>query len=343
MVKVEESEVLVMDCHHIPKIELHCHLDGSVRPKTIIDLAKKDGIELPSYDLEEIEKLSIAPMECSSLDEYLKRFDLPLAVMQSGENIEKIVFELMEDALFENVKYMEIRFAPVLHTKNGMSQEEVIQSAINGIKRAEMFFNIEATLILCCMKHLSEEDAIETIEAGKEFIGKGVSAVDLAGGEEEGFADKFVNAMKLAKEYGYHITVHAGEAASAQNVIDSIEKLGAERIGHGVRIENNEEAYNLVKEKGVMLEICPTSNVQTKAVDSMKNHPIRRFLDDGIKISVNTDNRTVSNTSMSDEFEVCRDVFGFGEEEFRKVYADSVNALFVDDKKKEKLLRVLNQ
>ena len=123
-----------MDCHHIPKIELHCHLDGSVRPKTIIDLAKKDGIELPSYDLEEIEKLSIAPMECSSLDEYLKRFDLPLAVMQSGENIEKIVFELMEDALFENVKYMEIRFAPVLHTKNGMSQKEVIQSAINGIR-----------------------------------------------------------------------------------------------------------------------------------------------------------------------------------------------------------------
>ena len=104
MVKVEESEVLVMDCHHIPKIELHCHLDGSVRPKTIIDLAKKDGIELPSYDLEEIEKLSIAPMECSSLDEYLNRFDLPLAVMQSGENIGKIVFELMEDALFENEK-----------------------------------------------------------------------------------------------------------------------------------------------------------------------------------------------------------------------------------------------
>ncbi len=299
----------------------------------------------------------------------------------------------MEDALFENVKYMEIRFAPVLHTKNGMSQKEVIQSAIKGIKRAEMFFNIEATLILCCMKHLSEEDAIETIEAGKEFIGKGVSAIDLAGGEEEGFADKFVNAMKLAKEYGYHITVHAGEAASAQNVIDSIEKLGAERIGHGVRIENNDEAYamklakeygyhitvhageaasaqnvidsieklgaerighgvriennevayKLVKEKGIMLELCPTSNVQTKAVDSMKNHPIRRFLDDGIKISVNTDNRTVSNTSMSDEFEACRDVFGFGEEEFRKVYADSVNALFVDDKKKEKLLRVLNQ
>ncbi len=103
--------------------------------------------------------------------------------------------------------------------------------------------------------------------------------------------------MKLAKEYGYHITVHAGETASAQNVIDSIEKLGAERIGHGVRIENNEVAYKLVKEKGIMLELCPTSNVQTKAVDSMKNHPIRRFLDDGIKVSVNTDNRTVSNTS----------------------------------------------
>ncbi len=332
-----------MDCHHMPKIELHCHLDGSVRPETIIKLAKKDNINLPSYDVDEIKKLSIAPKECNSLNEYLERFDLPLDVMQSKENIEMITFELMEDALFENVKYMEIRFAPVLHTKNGMSQEEVIQSAINGIKKAEKYFNIEASLILCCMKHLSEEEAIKTIEAGKKFIGEGVCAVDLAGGEEEGFYYKFENAMKLAKEYGYHITIHAGEAASAQNVIDSIEKLGAERIGHGVRIDGCKKAYELVKEKGIMLEICPTSNVQTKAVKNISNNPIRKFFNDDIKVSINTDNRTVSNTSMSDEFEICSKEFNFNEDDYKKIYKDSVNALFVDDEKKKKLLEVLNK
>lgn len=332
-----------MDCHHMPKIELHCHLDGSVRPETIVKIAKKDKIELPSYDIDEIKKLSIAPKECKSLDEYLEKFDLPLKVMQSQENIELITFELMEDALFENVKYMEIRFAPVLHTKGGLSQREVIQSAINGIKKAEKYFNIEASLILCCMKHLSEEEAIKTIEAGKEFIGNGVSAIDLAGGEEEGFASKFEKSMKLAKEYGYHITIHAGEAASAQNVIDAIEKLGAERIGHGVRIIGCEEAYNLVKEKNIMLEICPTSNVQTKAVESISDNPIRKFFDDNLKISINTDNRTVSNTSMSDEFEICSREFKFDEDDYKKIYSDSVKALFIDNNKKEKLLEVLNK
>ena len=332
-----------MDYNHVPKIELHCHLDGSVRPETIIKLAEKDNIKLPSYDIEEIKNMSIAPMDCTSLDEYLKRFDLPLSVMQSSENIKTITFELMEDALFENVKYMEIRFAPVLHTQNGITQRDAIKAVVDGIKKAEMYFNIEANVILCCMKHLGGEEAKKTIEAGKEFIGKGVCAVDLAGGEYDGFSDEYKEAFDLADEYGYNITVHAGEAAGRNNVFDSIEKLHATRIGHGVRIADDENVKAILKEKGITLEICPTSNVQTKAVKSYEEHPIKKLMDEGIKITINTDNRTVSDTTMGNEYNLCAEKYGFGMDEFRKIYIDSVNSSFADDKTKERLMRVADQ
>jgi adenosine deaminase len=325
----------------LPKIELHCHLDGSLRAETIIDIAKKEGISLPTMDREEIQQELIAPLDCESLDEYLKRFALPNVVMQSQENLKRITFELFEDAAKENVKYMEIRFAPLLHTAQGLTVEEIIQSVIDGMREAEQQFDIHGNIILSCMRTMSAESAFEVVEKGKPFLGKGVVAIDLCASEEEGFCGNFVEPIALAREYGYRVTIHAGETGVGKNVLEAVEMLGAERIGHGVFIKDCAEAYDVVKEKQVVLEMCPTSNVQTKAVNQYSEHPIHNFHKAGIKVTVNTDNRTVSDTTMAKECTIVFDEFNMNEEDYKKIYLDSVDACFADEDTKVELRKYI--
>ena len=330
-----------MDILNLPKIELHCHLDGSVRPETMIDIARKENIKIPSFDIEDIKKRVIIPIECESLNEYLKAFTIPNLVMQSKESLRRIAFELYEDAAKENVKYMEIRFAPILHTMEGLKIDEVIESVLDGINDAEKQYNIKGILILGCMRFMSIEKAYEVIEAGKKFIGKGVVAIDLCAAEEEGFCRKFVEPMKLARKYGYRITIHAGETGIGKNVLEAVELLGAERIGHGVFIRNCKEAYDIVKEKNVTLEMCPTSNVQTKAVKDFNDHPMYDFFKDGINVTVNTDNRIVSNTDMTNEIHIAFSKFNITYEDYIEIYKKSVEASFADIKIKNELYSMI--
>ncbi|OQY41341.1 MAG: adenosine deaminase [Fusobacteriia bacterium 4572_74] len=325
-----------MNYKKMPKIDLHCHLDGSLRAETVFDIIKKNRLEL-TENLEDIKKWLTAPMNCSSLDEYLRSFDLPIAVMQTKENLERVSFELMEDAAMENIKYIEIRFAPQQHTKEGLTTKEIIQSVLSGMERAEKIYDIKGNYILSCMRHLSAKSAMKIVEEGRTFIGQGVVAVDLCGGEVIGFCHKFIEPMKKAKEYGYRITIHAGETGIGENVTDAIKLLGAERIGHGVFITNNREAYNLVKERKIPLEICPTSNIQTKAVKNYKEHPIYDFYNDEIMITLNTDNRTVSDTTMTEECIQIEKTFDLKKREYINIYLNSVEAAFISEGEKEKL------
>ena len=325
----------------LPKIELHCHLDGSLRPETIIDIAKKEGIQLSSYNISDIEREISAPLDCKSLDEYLRTFEIPNLVMQTKESLKRVTFELFEDTAEENVKYMEVRFAPLLHIQKGLTIGEIVQSVIDGVKEAEEKYDIKGNIILCCMRNMSAEEAFKVVEAGKEFLGQGVVGIDLCAAEEAGFCKKFVEPIKLAKEYGYRVTIHAGETGIGENVLDAIELLGAERIGHGVFIKDCEKAYDVVKEKAVTLEMCPTSNVQTKAVTSFKEHPIYAFHQDGIKVTLNTDNRTVSNTNMIKECSVIIEEFNITYADYKQIYLNSVEASFADNDTKEKLKKYL--
>lgn len=330
-----------MNLLDLPKIELHCHLDGSVRPETIIELAKKDEIEIPSFHINTIKSAVTAPLDCNSLDEYLKRFHLPNLVMQSRENLRRITMELLEDCAEENVKYIEIRFAPVLHTKCGLSIEEIIESVLQGIKDGEEKYDIKSNLILCCMRTMSVEKAFQVVEEGKKFLGKGVVAIDLCGPENENFCERFIEPIALARKYGYRITIHAGETGIGKNVFEAVELLGAERIGHGVYIKDCIEAYSLVKEKKITLEMCPTSNIQTKAVDIFSNHPIYDFYKDELKVTINTDNRTVSNTNMTNECDVVYKEFNISYEEYKDIYYNSIEAAFADLETKEKLKKYI--
>lgn len=329
-----------MNYNEMPKIDLHCHLDGSLRAETVLDIIKKNKLEL-TQNLEDIKEWLTAPLSCTSLDEYLKCFDLPIAIMQNKEDLERVSFELMEDAALENIKYIEIRFAPQQHTKKGLTTKEIIESVLCGMRKAEKKYDIKGNYILSCMRHLSAESAMKIVEEGRTFIGKGVVAVDLCGGEVAGFCHKFIEPMKKAKEYGYRITIHAGETGIGQNVVDAIELLGAERIGHGVFITNNKKAYNLVKERRIPLEMCPTSNVQTKAVKNYGEHPIYDFYNDEIVVTLNTDNRTVSETTMTEEYVQIEKNFKLKKNKYTDIYLNSVEAAFISEDRKQRLREYL--
>ena len=329
-----------MDINNLPKIELHCHLDGSLRVETVIELAKKENIQLESYDYDYVKNLLTVEEDCDSLDEYLKRFDLPNEVLQTKENLRRASYELLEDAVKDNVKYIEVRFAPIFHTKKGLALEEIIESVIDGIRDAENKYDIKGNVIISCIRGLDLEHVYESINASEKYLGKGVVAIDLAASEREDFAYEYIEAMKIAKEKGFRITIHAGETGFGKNVRDAINLLGAERRGHGVYIFNDVEAYKLVKENGITLEMCPKSNLDTKAVNSYEEHPIYKYHKDNIKVNLSTDNRTVSNINLNQETNKLVETFKVDIDEYKKIYINSVNAAFCDDETKAMLLAI---
>tara|TARA_Y100001956_G_scaffold81078_1_gene97702 strand:- start:1584 stop:2576 length:993 start_codon:yes stop_codon:yes gene_type:complete len=328
-----------MNYFDLPKIDLHCHLDGSLRPQTVIDLAAEQKIELPSQDPEVIKEMMVAPETCPNLQEYLDRFALPIQVMQTRESLERISFELFEDAAKENVKYLEVRFGPQLHTQQGLTYSDIIDSVVKGMKRAEAQYDIKGNYILSLVKLLPIDSVNDIIDAGVPFVGNGVVAFDLAGAELDNFAHDYVEYTQYAREKGYRITIHAGEQGCGQNVYDAIELLGAERIGHGVAIKDHAEAYQRVKEDVVGLEACPSSNVQTKAIPELKAHPLNDFYKDGLAVTINTDNRTVSNTTMTDEVRKVMDQFELSAEDYKHIYAASVEQAFASDEVKKHLMQ----
>ncbi|WP_019615632.1 adenosine deaminase [Psychromonas ossibalaenae] len=328
-----------MNYFNLPKIDLHCHLDGSVRPQTIIDLAREQNLTLPADNIEEIRNLMIAPETCLNLDEYLKRFELPLSVMQTAEGIERISFELFEDAAKENVKYLEVRFGPLLHLEQGLTLDQIIGSAVKGMKKAEQMYDIKGNYILSLLRHMPKETIKGVVDAGEKYLNNGVAAFDLAGGEADGFCHEFIPYAQYAADKGYRITIHAGEQGSGQNVHDAVSLLGAERVGHGIHITGHADAYELVKSKEVALETCPSSNVQTKAVENLSSHPLKAFYKDGLLVTINTDNRTVSNTTMTDEVRKVMDEFALNREDYFNIYKISVAHAFASESVKQHLLQ----
>ncbi|WDE02261.1 adenosine deaminase [Thalassomonas actiniarum] len=327
-----------MNYFNVPKIDLHCHLDGSVRPQTIIELARLQGLSLPSEDIDEIKTLMVAPETCPNLDEYLSRFELPLSVMQTQEAIERISFEVFEDAAKENVKYLEVRFGPQLHQQQGLTFGQIIDSAVKGMRKAEKRYDIHGNYILSILRTFAKDKINDIIDAGAKHLNDGVVAFDLAGSELPGFCHEFIPYAQYAIEKGYRVTIHAGEQGSGQNVHDAVSLLGAERIGHGIHIKGHEQAYDLVKNQAIALETCPSSNVQTKAVDALSDHPVKAFHKDGVLISINTDNRTVSNTTMTDEVRKVVEEFNLTPEEYFDIYKVSVEHSFASEAVKQHLL-----
>ena len=311
-------------------IELHLHLDGSLRPETVWELAKEQNIKLPANTVDEVRDQMQVPEDCRTLEEYLTRFDLPLLVLQTREALERAAFELTEDLAKEGVTYAEIRFAPQLSIKGGMTQEQAVEAAIEGVKRGmQQYPSIRVGLILCCMRgEDNEEWNLQTVEAAKKYLGDVVCAVDIAGAESLYPTERFAPVFEKVREYGLPSTIHAGEAAGPESMKTAL-AFGAKRIGHGVAAVEDPELVRRLIEEQITLEVCVTSNYQTKVVPSIEAHPIRRLFNAGVRVTVNSDNRTVSNTNIRKELDILRNVFGFKEQEIEKMEEYAWEARFL--------------
>lgn len=280
----------------MPKVELHCHLDGSISPYTIELLAKKEKRKLMENWRE---KISVNA-DCTSLTEYLKCFNLPLSFLKTGESFFTAVKNLLCEAAKEQVMYMEIRFAPMLSVTKNLSGEEIIEAAVEGLKSAKKEFNIGGNLILCCMRNHGERENEEVIRLAKKYYGRGVCAVDLAGDESAYATDRFKKIFEDAKYSGIPYTIHAGECGRAEEVSMAL-AMGAKRIGHGIAMKGRKNLQEICQKGNIGIELCPTSNLQTKAVEYFEEYPIQEFVNAGLLVSINTDNRTVSNTTLTKE------------------------------------------
>lgn len=310
--------------------ELHLHLDGSLRPETVWELAKEQGIRLPAESAEEVKYKMEVPEDCRTLEEYLERFDLPLLVLQRADAIERVTYELVEDLAKEGVDYAEIRFAPQLSVNGGLTQDEVVEAAIRGAERGmKTYPEIRVGLILCCMRGADNEALnMQTVETAKKYLGPVVCAVDIAGAEGLFPTENFAPVFAKVREYGIPMTIHAGEAAGPDSMKTAL-SFGTKRIGHGVAALNDPELIRRLIDENVTLEVCVTSNYHTKVVPAIEMHPIHKLLDEGVHVTVNSDNRTCSRTTLQKEKEVLKEQLGFSDEEIEKMQEYAWEARFL--------------
>ncbi|MGC4067631.1 MAG: adenosine deaminase [Polyangiaceae bacterium] len=305
--------------HALPKTDLHVHLDGSLRLSTILEIASKEGIELPAADESGLRAAIGCGNNFGSLVDYLRGFDITLKVMQTEESLERIAFELAEDAHRENVRYMEVRYAPMLHTRRGMKLTAVVEAVLDGLGRARETYGIKSNIILCGIRNISPESSYAMAELCVAYKNRGVVGFDLAGAEAEFPPKHHRAAFQLVRDNNINTTIHAGEAYGPQSVAQAIHVCGAHRIGHGVRLREDGDLLHYVIDHRIALECCPSSNVQTGAVKELAVHPLKLYFDLGVRVTINTDNRLITDTSTSKELWLAHTKVGVPFSDIKKI------------------------
>ncbi len=330
-----------------PKVELHLHLDGSVPPKTMWELAKENSIPLPAPSLYGFETWLKTTSDCSSVNEYLERFELPLQLLQTRENLSRAAKDLIEDLDKKGYGYAEIRFAPQLHKREGLTQRDAIEAVILG--RAEALRNhpkLMIGFILCAMsigpESLNMEENLETVRLTKEFFGKGVVGCDLAGAEGIVPLRNFRPLFDLARELEVPFTCHAGDSQGPDTVRDAL-SFGTYRIGHGHHLFEAPELWDQVRRNKIALEICPTSNIQCKTRPSYEKHPAKKLFDAGICVTINTDNQTLAAVTLNDEYNHCINEMGFSYDDVLQMNRYAAEASFLPADEKNALLHRLKE
>lgn len=332
----------------IPKVLLHEHLDGGLRPATVIDLAKACGYGgLPTDDPQALGEWFHRGANKGSLPEYLEGFAHTIAVMQTRDAIERVAFEFIEDMHRDGVVYAECRFAPVFHTEQGLTPEAVVQAALDGFHRGEEKYGVKWGLIICAMRHMT--DSLEWAEMAIDFRYRGVVAFDLAG-EEAGYPPKkHVPAFQAIQAANFYSTLHAGEAFGIASIWQALQLCGAHRLGHATRLTDGMTIVDgkIVKmgslaqyilDRRIPLEMCLSSNVHTGAVRSMEQHPFKLYYERGFRVTLNTDDRLMSDTSMTKEFQVAVEYFGLTLRDLEKITMNSAKSAFIDFDSRLKLI-----
>lgn len=331
---ITDEELAGLGCY----MDLHLHLDGSISVANYKRLAAISGIEVTQSDAELQNALQV-PDDCKDLNEYLERFDLPLTVLQTPESIEESVVLLADELKQLGYIYAEIRYAPQLHRNLGLTQREVIEATIRGAKRSA----IPVRLILCCMRGDENHEAnMETVELAGEYLGDEVAAIDLAGAEALYPTPNFTDLFQRAQTLGVPFTIHAGEADGPESVKAAL-ACGTKRIGHGVRSKEDSDLVKRLAEEGITLECCPKSNLDTKIFAYIEEYPFRYYLEQGVHITINSDNMVVSNTNVIREFQRLNAAFQLTKEEVKTVLQNSVRASFASETLKATLLQKIDE
>lgn len=316
-------------------IDLHLHLDGAITVEIAKKLAKMQNITLPGSTDQELAKLIHVSPNCKNLVEFLQCFDLPLSLLQTKEALEEATYLVLEEMKKNNNIYVELRYAPQLHTQQKMNQEDAIKAVLRGLKRS----SLKANIILCLMRGEDNDEAnLETVELAKKYLVSdgGVVALDLAGAESLYPTQKYQQIFAKINANHIPFTIHTGESEGPSGVKLAV-NLGANRIGHGVRIREDQEVLELIKEKRIPLELCPTSNIQTCAVSSYEDHPLVDYLHQGIKVTINTDDPAIENTTISNEFALVEKYHNLTNEEIKEILLNSIDAAFTTEEVKQKL------
>ena len=323
----------------IPKTDLHVHLDGSLRVETLIDLAAKYKVPLPSEDPTELKRILNIGGIHENLESYLKVFDTTLKVMQDEEALYRTAFELGEDAARENVRYIEVRYSPALHQRKGLPRPVIIEAVAEGLRDAKRKYGIMSGQIICGIRHMTPRTSLRLAELAVAFKYKGVVGFDLAGAEFNNPAEEHAAAFELVRKNNVNSTVHAGEAYGPRSIHQAIHDCNAHRIGHGTRLREDGDLLNYVNDHRIPLEICLKSNLQTGAVDSLAAHPLRFYMNYGLRVTLNTDNRLVTDTSCTEEFKLACDTFNLSLSEVRRLTIDGFKAAFMPFRKKREVMR----
>lgn len=321
----------------LPKAELHVHLDGSVRPATLVELARDQRVKLPAADVDELARY-MHVTDAQDLIDYLARFKVTLSVMQRPDALERIAYEMVEDGVKDGVRYMEIRYSPILHTHKGMPLTETVEAPLRGLRRAEKKFGVRTALIICGIRNMSPDTSLELAALTVAYKGRGVVAFDLAGAEYNFPAKKHKEAFYKVIDAHIGATIHAGEAYGAESIAQALHYCRADRIGHATRLYENPELEQYITDRRIPLEICITSNVQTKAVPSYEAHPVRRYYDLGMVVSLNTDNRLMSATTLTDEYWLAHKKLGFTRREIDQMILYGFSSAFLPWREKQALV-----
>ncbi|HSQ66328.1 MAG TPA: adenosine deaminase [Polyangiaceae bacterium] len=327
----------------LPKTDLHVHLDGSLRLATIIELAQRQRVELPATDEEGLGKAMNLGKNCGSLVEYLKAFDVTLRVLQTEEALTRAAYELAEDAAKESVRYMEVRYSPMLHTRKGLSLTRVVEAVLAGLRAAQKDFRVESNVILCGIRNVSPESSLEMAELAVAYKNRGVVGFDLAGAEYDHPAKHHLQAFQLVRDNNINVTIHAGEAYGPESIAQAVHVCGAHRIGHGCRLRENGDLLHYVNDHRIPLECCPSSNVQTGAVRDLASHPLKLYFNLGLRVTVNTDNRLVTDTTVSKELWLAHKEMGFGLQELKQIITSGFKSAFLPFHVKQQYLRSVSE
>jgi adenosine deaminase len=312
----------------LPKAELHCHLDGSLRPATMIELGHEHGKPMPTPDAESLREFMRVD-DARHLEDYHERFAITLSVMQTESALERVAFELAEDAAADGVRYIEVRYAPVLNTREGLTLEQAVEAPLRGLARAQREHGVVGRVIVCSLRHMPLSVSQELAELAVAYRHHGVVGFDLAGGEVGNPARAHAPAFEFARSHDLPCTCHAGEGDDAGSVREAIHVCGAHRIGHATRLIEDTSLTDYCNDRRIPLEICLTSNVQTRAARSYATHPFREYFDRGLNVVLNTDNRLMSGTTLTDEYVHAAQSLEFTFDELAEVALNGFESAFI--------------